>query len=340
MTGFCQVFAIGPEKEEIGWSWALIVDNDLFVMGEQDSGYTGGVAYKLSGSGVLSNPLSAFGPLQWLNDISGFESNYRDELSHKTHSMEFGFTLFTPENLDARQPLPNEHPYASLFFVNSSQMVVLPGQFLSYQSSLSIGALGLSVGGDLHELLHDLFDADMPEGWDNQISAGGEPTFRYSLTRSRSHIFDHNGGAQLEMKTSTALNLGYATDVGASMSLRWGRITSPWWSFNPHNAEYISLGTPVAPRVGENLAESYLWFGGSLRYRIYNAILQGQFRDSVVSFDRDELEQVVAEIWLGYTYGFGEGWRINGFLRGRSKEIDLPGMTNPAWGGVVLSRAF
>ena len=161
------------ETEKDNSSWALYLDNDLFVMGEQDSGYTGGMGYKISGSRVLSNPLSTFGVLDWLNQATCFDSSYSGQSNRKIRSMEFGLTLFTPEYLDVRKALPDQHPYASLFFVNSSQMVVLPEQYLSYQSSISIGVLGLSVGGDLHESLHDLFNAEDPQGWNNQISAGG-----------------------------------------------------------------------------------------------------------------------------------------------------------------------
>ncbi len=52
-------------------------------------------------------------------------------------------------------------------------------------------------------------------------------------------------------------------------------IDTPWWSFNPHLAEYVSLGSPVAVRHEGGRREMYVWRGGSLWYRVYNAILQG-----------------------------------------------------------------
>ncbi len=112
-------------------------------------------------------------------------------------------------------------------------MVVIPEEFLTYQSTLTIGILGLPIAGELQKTLHKVTDGDKPEGWDHQISAGGEPTARYSLVRSRNHPFNLDGPWRFELKTSSEANLGYTTDIGVSVSLRWGVIETPWWTFNP-----------------------------------------------------------------------------------------------------------
>ena len=129
--------------------------------------------------------------------------------------------------------------------------------------------------------------------------------------------------------------------MAAGVSWRWGRINTPWWSYNPHQAEYINLGAPTASSSGlGGKREFYVWAGASLKYRFYNAILQGQFRNSEVTFERSELEPIIAEAWIGVTREFKGGYSASLFLRGRSKEIrSLIGNT-PAWGGIIFSRAY
>lgn len=330
--------AVEPEKEFSGWSFYF--DNDFFTLGNRDNDYTGGIAFKLSGTGANSAFLSVDSWLESVDQVSGFTRLFDDKASFKTHSIEYGVTLFTPENITTTSPIFDQHPYASLLFVSNTQVVVIPEDFVSYQSTLTVGFMGLSLSGELQKSLHRLFNADRPNGWSNQISAGGEPTFRYSISRSRNYVFSSEGPRIFELKTTSEANVGFATDVGVSFSLRWGTIQTPWWTFNPHNAEYISLGSPVATVTQSNTTESYLWLGMSLKYRFYNAFLEGQFRDSVVTYDRDDLNSLIREVWLGYTYEFEQNWQLSGFIRARNHEIDLPTVNDPVWGGFIISRSF
>ena len=136
-------------------------------------------------------------------------------------------------------------------------------------------------------------------------------------------------------------SIGFSTDVNAGLSWRWGRINTPWWSFNPHQAEYINLGSPVVAKTKDDAHnEFYLWTGGNVKFRLYNAILEGQFRDSTVTFDRSELEDVIAETWIGVTKEFRGGFRGSLFVRGRTEEIKGPKERNPVWAGIILSRAY
>ncbi len=75
-------------------------------------------------------------------------------------------------------------------------------------------------------------------------------------------------------------------------------------------------------------------------YRLYNAILQGQFRDSEVTFSRSELEHVIGEAWIGVTKEFSRGFAGSFFVRGRTEEIKGPNERMPVWAGIILSRAY
>lgn len=328
------------EKDRTGW--ALYLDNDVLTTGDDDQDYTGGAAATLSGAAVADYPLSVDGWLTGLNRFSRFEKIYADREHFQRHNFEFGFTLFTPRDISVAEPLPDDHPYASLFFVSNTQQTILPDISTVYQSSLLVGFLGLNIADDAQGLIHDIVGSDKPKGWDNQIAAGGEPTARYGVSRQKTHFQPYGRrGLSGELKTSLEANIGFTTDATVGLSWRWGRLSTPWWSFNPHQAEYINLGAPVAAAASTSgRKEFYLWAGASLKYRFYNAILQGQFRDSEVAFKRSELEPIIAEVWVGVTRELRTGVRVSLFIRGRTSEISGSRGRSPVWGGVILSRVF
>ncbi len=71
------------------------------------------------------------------------------------------------------------------------------------------------------------------------------------------------------------------------------------------------------------------------------ACLQGQFRDSDVSSDTDEVNHGVPEAWLGYTYAFSDGYRLSYVLRGHTSELkEGVGDRNVLWGGLVFAKTF
>jgi len=78
----------------------------------------------------------------------------------------------------------------------------------------------------------------------------------------------------------------------------------------------------------------------SLQYRIYNALLQGQFRDSAVTFDRDELNELLAEVSVGVTREFASGVRVSLTVRARTPELEDAAGIPPVWGGLIVSRSF
>jgi len=107
--------------------------------------------------------------------------------------------------------------------------------------------IGLPLAGEIQTALHEILGAEESQGWDNQISAGGEPTFRYSLSRTQNHSLSAKLADHIEIKSSMEANPGFTTDVGLALSMRAGAIQTPWWSFNLHNAEYTSAWVRQPP---------------------------------------------------------------------------------------------
>jgi len=336
------VSILHANDEPYNSGWALHLDNDLFVAGERDQDYTGGVSLTLSGSRVTGYAFSLDGILSALDKASGINRIAQNQRSFSLHAFDTGFALFTPSDITQREPQKNDHPYASLFFIGNVSQRIIPPRRLAIQSSFTLGLLGLPLARTVQSSLHDLTGSERPKGWEHQISEGGEPTARYSVGIRKGLLQTRSlTGFGTELNLTAEANAGFTTDLNTGFSIRFGRLSTPWWSFAPHQAEYVNLGTPSG-----NLStitrkrEFYVYAGGTIKYRLYNALLQGQFRDSAVFFDSDELEPVIAELWTGISYEFGSGLRLGAFARGRTAELEKAIERSPMWGGITLSKSY
>lgn len=121
--------------------------------------------------------------------------------------------------------------------------------------------------------------------------------------------------------------------------MRTGRIHSPWSSFNPELTSYGEKSSYSSNAKSVN--EHYFWAGVAVKARAYNAFLQGQFRDSAVTYEHRQLNPLLVEAWAGYTFAFKQGYRISYVLRGHSSEIEGgAGDRNLLWGGIIIARSI
>jgi len=314
-------------------SWAFAFDNDALVPVSRDQDYTYGFNLTFAGKSVEDQFASLHRPLDWVNQISGF-NNYLDK-GLKASKTEYGLFGFTPEDISQTAPLQDDRPYASLVYVSSTREAYDRSKEVSWQSTLTLGVLGLNIVGDVQESVHSAINGDTPEGWDNQISDGGEPTARYSISR-QSLLYKGNSG--IELKNTYQASVGYITELSWSLSARIGDIQTPWVSFNP---ELTSYGEKSIPNTKVRVTEQYGWAGISLKARAYNAFLQGQFKDSAVTYDSDELNHGIVEAWVGYTLALTNGYSFTYSVRGHTSELrDGNGDRSVVWGGLLLSKTF
>lgn len=315
-------------------SWAFAFDNDVLVPGGRDQDYTYGINFTQTGNHARAASVSLNTQLLVLDKWLG---NERNSLSlQETFSREIGIFGFTPEDISISQANPNDRPYASLIYLSSSREQIDLVDNIAWKSTLTLGALGLNVVGELQNAVHEVTRSEHPQGWDNQISDGGELTGRYVIARQK---YLEGFSDNLEVKSTVQASVGYLTEVSWSLSFRKGRIHSPWSSFNPELASYGEKSSYSSNANPVN--ERYFWAGVALKARAYNAFLQGQFRDSAVSYEHNQLNPVLIEAWAGYTFAFKQGYRISYVLRGHSSEIkEGAGDRNLLWGGVIIARSL
>ena len=322
----------GEEKYNSGWQ--LNIDNNIFQRYMKDRDYTGGIAFTASGSRAQSGWLNIDPVRAWIFDLIPIGN--RAETVIKKHSVQYGFVFFTPEDITSTQPILDDRPFASLLYISNTELTVHPAQDKAYRSTFSLGLLGLEIAGDIQGILHEATGSDEASGWDNQISAGGEPTAMLTLSvqHKQSRATNH------QLSTHLEANAGYSTDLNAGLNWRWGRLNTPWWSFNPSHYEYISSAATNARGVTGSKPEFYIFAGANIKYRFYSALLQGQFRDSVHTLDRSQIEQTLASITVGATREFGDNLRISLSVRGVSPEIKGPNARNLWWASLTINRAW
>lgn len=316
-------------------SWSIAIDNDSLVSRTRDEDYTAGFAIAHSGDMVRNAWYSLDAPLGAINRLVRVDKLWWG--SNDTHGFEFGIYGFTPNAINSREAINDDRPYASLLYATSARQHVNSNAAVAWQSSLTIGVLGLSVIGDVQNGVHRVINRRRADGWSHQISAGGEPTLRYTIAR-QNHLRANHESVQL--KSSCQVSLGYITEASMSLSVRAGRLSSPWWSFTPELSSYGEKSMTFAG-AQSGAAEQFFWAGVALKGRVYNAFLQGQFRDSDVTYTAGDLNHLLLEAWLGYTFAWSNGYRMSYMMRGHTSEVEKgKGNRRLLWGGFVFSKTF
>lgn len=315
-------------------SWAFAFDNDVLVPGHRDQDYTYGLNFTQTGANAHAANLALNKPLIAIDKWIGFD--HASLGTQESFSREIGAFGFTPEDITVREANTNDRPYASLVYLSSSREQVDLVDNVAWKSTLTVGLLGLGLVGELQNIAHQGTNGKEAQGWDNQISEGGELTGRYVIARQK--YFD-SLSENVEVKSTVQASVGYLTEASWSLSMRTGRIHSPWSSFNPELASYGEKSSYSSN--AKSVSERYFWAGVAVKARAYNAFLQGQFRDSAVSYEHSELNPLLVEAWAGYTFAFKQGYRISYVLRGHSSEIQKgAGDRNLLWGGIIIARSI
>ena len=245
--------------------------------------------------------------------------------------------MFTPRDVLSKEAIQNDRPYASLLFTTNARMRVEPDNRTAWSSSFTIGALGLAATEAIHDTVHSVVGSESPQGYDHQISAGGEPTARYTLARHYLVVADPTG--TMDVKATVQGSVGYLTETSAAITMRFGRFDTPVVDVRAELTDYIAAPVPIDAR--QTRPEVYMHAGVRVKARAYNAFLQGQFRHSDVTYSFDELEPVLAEAWVGFVTQLFEQTQVSYTLNYQTAEIRKgPAARDYFWGAVQLSHQF
>ncbi len=252
--------------DDLRGTLALVVENDAFA-GGTDRNYTSGL--RLS---YLSGPNRAPGFAHWLGERL-FDAKDR----HNLHAgIAIGHSIFTPQDIELEQPLPDQHPYAGYAYLSFSLLVDKQDSLDTL--ALDVGLIGPDAGGEwIQKNVHELIDSDEPRGWDNQLKH--EPGLVLTYERKWRALAEWDLiGLGIDVTPNAGFSVGNVlTQAQAGLTLRIG---------NDLVADY------GPPRIRPSLAgggfftprDSFGWYlfaGAAGRAVAYNVFLDGNtLRDS------------------------------------------------------------
>jgi hypothetical protein len=330
-------------------AFSFYAENDLFQLGrvDEDRNYTGGFGFQFSGSFICKDRLDA--PLRGLDRLTGAEKKHR-ALERRFYTLLVFGTAFTPDNLNDADPIPDDRPYGSLVGVSVRRLSVNDESFdEAWSSELAVAMLGLPVARNAQTWIHRRLRARSgsvmpydPLGWHNQISDGGEPTALYRVGYERRLLGSLSGNdnrKHFQITGGVAGSVGYYTNVNALTNARLGWFTSNFWEFTPgamNNIGAQNLGTGI--RRPNSQWELFLFAGARPRLNIYNALLQGQFRESVhtvgIKYGTFEWDLGVAAFIPALRMQLT--WNA---LTGRTSEFKGGTPRSHSWGSLVATYA-
>jgi Outer membrane protein LpxR len=342
----CQRTIAGVEEvtpsEPSGVGAGIVLDEHLLTNGSRDQDYNGGGEFTFSGehTGPIGRVLDR--ALGFVDEKTCPGSRFAAPGWQLGHAFSLGLIVFSPRNLTAHEVVTGDRPYASLFFLSAGRRYVSADTDVAYNSSLTVGMMGLAAAGSVQHALHSLTGSVQPQGWSHQVSAGGEPTIRYSTARQALLREYGEGPLHGDSKWTVAGSVGTVTEASLAFNARWGRIESPWWAFTPEQTMYVQDTQPIPPPLGLDAPpEIFVFAGARAKLRVYDAFLQGQFRHSDLSYGEGDLNPMLGEAWVGVEMRTSSGWALQYLARWESPElVSGPGSRSFMWGSIEVTKTF
>lgn len=286
-------------------SLSVIVENDSLVT--SDRNYTSGV--KLSYLSGARDPTGLSARLARILLGADSEDRVRFGLSA-------GQSIFTPEDIETRAPLPDQHPYAGWLY--AELMLVVEAESTLDTLALELGIVGPNAAGEwVQTNVHEIVETTEPRGWDNQLHDELGVVLIYDRKWRRLATWEMVG-LEIDLTPNVGFSLGNVmTQAMAGLTFRIGQDLRS--DYGP-------------PRVRPSLAGSgllrardefgwYVFAGAAGRGVAHNIFLDGNtIRDSH-EVDR---RPWVADFQGGIVFQLGR-MQLGFTLVTRTKEFDTQG---------------
>lgn len=264
-----------------------------------------------------------------------FGSSVTFSIKSKSNVLSFSSGLFgfTPRKKQQPSPVTSDRPYASLAYFNLN-LLKIKTTSAAIKHTFSFGMLGTNLMKNIQNNVHTEIGYSSVKGWKNQISHGGEPTLRYQFSIQKDLTLTKNHS---NLIGNLSMSAGYLTQLKGSLYARIGRITSPWWHFQPIETTY---GEKTINLLADH-SEYFLDFGIELTHRQYNSMLQGQFKKSVLTLSSDEIHPVLFSAWIGLTFQYKKYVKLSYKNFFQTPEVKLKDSGRKmSWGNIELTMRF
>lgn len=250
-------------------SISFSTDNDGIV--GTDKNYTNGVFIEYNSAAISQFETNAPLPLNYIAALLPLKSS-----TQKGWRFRIGQQMWTPENIEAIEPVHNERPYAGLLFFEAGIYQYSPASVDKY--SAMIGVTGPnSLTEKSQKLIHDIIGSEDPMGWDYQIESQAVFNLGYQghrlITRQQTSLIN-----DYDISGVGRMNVGnYQSEVAIGGVARWGLNLA-----NNFGAIGFSPGKFVDVSVLSSSKSGYFLFTGiESRYRFNDITIDGDRPDVV-----------------------------------------------------------
>lgn len=278
--------------------WVFQLENDYFTyLTNTDRHYTNGVRLsRISEPGTVP---------RWLGALAAIPSNFGPSGAPTSQrwAVSLGHTIFTPDDTDAVELIPDDRPYAGwayLGFSVYSEYEAAQGKGRQDVFSIEAGIVGPSaLGEQVQNTYHNLINTDLSRGWDNQLE--DEPGLKLGFARKwRTARWDitYDGHYAVDMIPHIAVSLGNVrTDAAVGGLVRLGDDLKD--DFGPPR---IRPGLPGSESFGRGAPlDWYVFAGGELRAVARDIFLDGNTWKDSHSVDKEPL---VLDMQVGFAVLF------------------------------------
>ncbi len=308
----------------------LNIENDSLHIENQDKDYTFAIDVNYS---VLHNKKGGKprGYIAKINEAL-HQSLFSETASIAASSLSTGLFGFTAKIKSVPNTYIQERPYASILYFSFANYFLRPKQNQGVKYTLSAGFLGLNILKHLQNAYHQQVGFNTLNGWQKQLSKGGEPTIKFAIEWQQ-RLLSNKG--RFSLSQSFESSIGFITEVNHSLYARLGKLSSPWWHQQSAEKNYGEkhFGTT------DSSNETYLSLGIFNKLRLYNVFLQGQFKSRKQALHFTDLRSHVYGFWIGFEQHFQGGFKLAYKATYQSSEIKH-GRANRAmrWGGISVSQ--
>lgn len=194
-------------------TWSLIWENDIY--GGTDRNYSNGLRLSYVSPQIAAGPSIHRRIAHWL-----LRAGPGDEIRY---GLAAGQSIFTPEDVEATEPLPDQHPYAGWLYGEYALFAQDTERKTLRMAALQVGMVGPAAGGEfVQNKVHDLISSARSMGWDNQLH--NEPAFALILEgRERAWIDNEVLSQEFDVTPNWGITLGTVlTQAKAGLMLRFG----------------------------------------------------------------------------------------------------------------------
>ncbi|WP_082894126.1 lipid A-modifier LpxR family protein [Balneola sp. EhC07] len=346
--------------------WSFTMDNDTFThfigLGflNEDRNYTQGGEIALNSPRLGCSIRNLIERWNWHTKIH----NHRSSLSFQEPTKIFlRYSAFTPDDLRKMNPVIGDRPYSSVVWLGLNFNWLDQKLYTKQSWEFNIGAIGIpkiaeSIQTAIHKPQneHNTKPPYNPEGWDNQISHGGELTVLLSYSRKKLITKNaietealnndlNKGKFKSQLVRTIHLDVGHILQGGFGLEFRLGKLDLRNWHFNPsRNTDAItvapgSFGKKIKYFNRKRIREIY--FYGDLRASVllYNGSLHGQFRSSNYTLPWRETGFVYGSSRIGFMLK-GKDFLFSPYVAMKSPEFWNKNSRVHTWAGFTINRTF